>query len=90
MNTTPSRIASLLTFTTMVGLSFASAAALATFQPALDGVSETVVMLPRVEITAKRPEVPHLPTVVVTVKRASTDAAQLAKAEACAPSTAVC
>lgn len=71
MTTTTSRLADVLTFVTMAGLSFASAAAVATFTPAPFFEEAPVAMLPTVTVVAKRAVVHQLPAVVVVAKSAS-------------------
>ncbi len=94
MSRTTSRLADVLTFVTMAGLTFASAAALATYAPApLHEELHAVTVLPPVEVVVPRASqvVHQLPTVVITAKRAE-QAERVALAAAnCAPSgSAVC
>ena len=94
MSHTTSRLADVLTFVTMAGLTFASAAALATYAPApLHEDLHVVTVLPPVEVVVKRasPVVHQLPTVVITAKRAEQEERVALAAANCVPSgTAVC
>lgn len=56
-----------LTLITMVGLTFASAAALATAPVEVE--TQVIHQLPTVEIVGQKTEIHQLPTVVITVAR---------------------
>lgn len=94
MSQTTSRLADVLTFVTMAGLTFASAAALATYAPAPQHAEQqAVTVLPPVEVVVQRQaQVVHqLPTVVVTAKRAEPQERALQAGATCASAgTAVC
>jgi len=88
---TTTRIADVLTFVTMAGLTLASAAALATYTPAPLIEAEAVTVLPTVVVTGKSAAVAvhRLPTVFVTAKRI--DNSERVAAANCLPSvSAVC
>lgn len=86
---TTTRLADVMTFVTMAGLTFASAAALATYTPAPLIEAQAVTVLPTVYVTAQRATVHQLPTVFITAKRAEQD--ERVAAANCVPSgTAVC
>lgn len=77
--TTTARFADVLTFVTMAGLSFASAAAVATYAPAPLLEEAAVTVLPTVVVVSKSAKVHQLPTVLVVAKRAGSQ--QLAQCQ---------